>query len=258
MPKLLLAIALLCCPALAHAEDAAIARLFEASGIDGTLLIESAKTGRRFVHNQTRARQAFTAASTFKVLNTLIALEERAIAGKDGVFTWDGTQYEIAEWNRDQTLEHAFKVSCVWCYQQLARRVGAEKYPTYIRQAGFGQLHQPFDGVRFWLDGTLTISAEQQVAFLKRVAERQLPFKTSGYDTLRAIMLAEKTPSYRLYGKTGWAAGSTPQVGWYVGYVQTADDLWLFALNLDTRSTADLPVRQQLVMQALRAKGILD
>lgn len=258
MPKLLLAIALLCCSALAHAEDATIARLFDASGINGTLLIESAKTGQRFVHNQTRAQQAFTAASTFKVLNTLIALEEGAIAGKGGVFKWDGTPHEIAEWNRDQTLEHAFKVSCVWCYRQLARRVGAEKYPAYIQRAGFGQLHQPFDGTRFWLDGTLSISAEQQVAFLKQVAERQLPFTPHSYDTLQTIMLAEKTPSYRLYGKTGWATHSTPQIGWYVGYVQTAGDLWLFALNLDTRSAADLPLRQQLVKQALRAKGILD
>ena len=242
---------------VAHAEDASIAQLFSKAGINGTLLIESTKTGQRFVHNDARSKQAFTAASTFKILNTLIALEEGVIAGENSAIRWDGTQYEIADWNHDQTLESAFKVSCVWCYQELARRVGAEKYPAYLRQAQYGQLHEPFDGTQFWLDGSLTISAEQQVAFLKQVVNRRLPYRTSNYDTLKSIMLVEATPHYRLYAKTGWASRSTPGIGWYVGYVDVAEDTWLFALNLDTSSVVDLPLRKQITLDALRDKGIL-
>ncbi len=246
MPKLFIAISLLSLPFFAHAEDAAIARLFGKAGINGTLVIESIKTGQRFVHNGARSKQAFTAASTFKVLNTLIALEEGVIAEANSSIQWDGTHYEIADWNNNQTLESAFKVSCVWCYQALARRVGAAKYPAYLRQSQYGQLHEPFDGTQFWLDGSLTISAEQQVAFLKQVVERRLPYRASSYDTLKAIMLAEATPRYRLYAKTGWATRSTPGIGWYVGYVEVAEDAWLFALNIDTWSAADLPLRGQL------------
>lgn len=257
MPKLLVSIALLCFALFARAEDAAIAHLFKKAGINGTLLIESIKTGQRDIYNDARSKQAFTVASTFKVLNTLIALEEGVIAGADSTIRWDGTRYEIADWNHDQTLESAFKVSCVWCYQELARRVGAAKYPAYLRQAQYGQLHEPFDGTRFWLDGSLTISAEQQVAFLKQVVERRLPYHAGSYDTLKSIMLVEATPRYRLYAKTGWATRSMPGVGWYIGYVELAEDTWLFALNLDTRSAADLPLRKQLTLDALRAKGIL-
>ena len=108
----------------AHAEDADIARLFDEAGVDGTLVIESAETGQRYVHNEARAKQPFTAASTFKVLNTLIALEEGAIAGADEIIPWDNTRYEIEAWNRDQTLKSAFQVSCVWCYQWLAGGCG--------------------------------------------------------------------------------------------------------------------------------------
>jgi beta-lactamase class D len=220
-------------------------------------LIESTKTGKRFVHNDTRMHQAFAVASTFKVFNTLIALEEGVIAGANAVIPWDGIRYEIAAWNKDQTLESAFKVSCVWCYQALARRVGASKYPAYLHQAKYGQLSEPFDGAQFWLDGSLTISAEQQVAFLKQLVKRSLPYRESSYDILKTIMLEEATPGYRLYAKTGWAACTTPGIGWYVGYVETAGDTWLFALNLDSRSTADLPLRKQIAMNALQIKGIL-
>ncbi|KAA6181770.1 class D beta-lactamase [Thiohalocapsa marina] len=248
---------LLCCAGLAQAEDAAIAQLFNSAGVDGTLVIESVSSGERAVHNDARAEQAFIAASTFKVFNTLIAVEEGAIASADDTLHWDGTEHAFPDWNRDQTLATAFKVSCVWCYQELARRVGAETYPAYLRLAGFGQLREPFDGSRFWMDGALTISAEQQVAFLKQVVQRRLPFRASTYETLATIMLADATPDHRLYAKTGWSTRSTPGIGWYVGYVERAEDTWVFALNLDVHDASDLPLRRQLTLDALRAKGIL-
>jgi len=220
-------------------------------------LIESSKTGQRFIHNDARSKQAFAAASTFKVLNTLISLEEGVIAGADSTIRWDGTLYELADWNRDQTLETAFKVSCVWCYQELAQRVGAAKYPAYIRSSHYGELREPFDGTQFWLDGSLTISAEQQVAFLKQLVTGRLPFRASSYATLKSIMLTDKTPYYRLYAKTGWATRNAPAVGWYAGYVEVAEDIWLFALNIETRSAADLPLRKQTTLEAFRVKGIL-
>ena len=39
-------------------------------------------------------------------------------------------------------------------------------------------------------------------------------------------MVAEKKPRFSIYGKTGWAASAEPQVGWYVGYLETHDDVW--------------------------------
>ena len=49
-------------------------------------------------------------------------------------------------------------------------------------------------------------------------------------------MVAERNPDFSIYGKTGWAASAEPQVGWYVGYLETHDDVWFFALNMDIRS----------------------
>ena len=81
----------------------------------------------------------------------------------------------------------------------------AAKYAAYLGQAGYGQLRKPFDVSSFWLDGALTISAEQQVAFLKLVVQRSLPFSANAYETRRSIMLNDATPSYRLCAKIGWS-----------------------------------------------------
>jgi hypothetical protein len=112
--------------------------------------------------------------------------------------------------------------------------------PCHLARAGYGALAEPFDPVAFWLDGTLTISALEQVEFLRRVILRSYPYRDSSYTSLRRVMLAETGAQHRLFAKTGWAARWTPQIGWYIGYVETADATWIFDLNMDTRSAADL------------------
>ena len=97
------------------AEDSKIAELFARAGVDGTLILESVATGERLTHNEARATEPFIAASTFKVLNTLIAIENGVIASPESPIQWDGKAREIPAWNQDQTLRTAFQVSCVWC-----------------------------------------------------------------------------------------------------------------------------------------------
>ncbi len=253
---ILLLIALVCLPA--RAEDPAIAQLFAHYGLTGTMVISSLNTGQTFIHNEARAKQRFSPASTFKIPNTLIALETKAIQGKDDVLKWNGQHYNFPDWNHDQTLESAFKVSCVWCYQQMARRVGAKNYPKYLSKIDYGKLTQPFEVTTFWLDGSLQISAIEQIEFLKKVYRRTLPFSQTSFDTLRQIMLMEETPNHKLWAKTGWAARTTPQVGWYVGYVEKAKEVFFFALNIEVQNENELPLRQKLAREALQQKGIIE
>lgn len=239
------------------AENKDIAKLFTQEGVTGTMVISSLQSGQTFTHNDFRTNQRFTTASTFKILNTLISLEEKAILGKDDVFKWDGHIYSISNWNCDQTLESAFKVSCVWCFQELARRVGIEKYQSYLEKSSYGELHEPFNGETFWLDGSLTISAMEQVEFLKKVYQRTLPFSTSSYETLRKIMLLEQTPTFSIRSKTGLAGNIKPKIGWYVGYVETSNDVWFFATNMNVYDNKDLSLRLKLTREALQIKGVI-
>ena len=242
----------------AVAEDQVLAGLFSQHGMKGTIVISSLHNEKTFIYNEPRANLKFSTASTFKILNTLISLEEKAISGKDDVLKWDGHIYDFPDWNHDQTLESAFKVSCVWCFQELARRVGAEKYRNYLRESAYGELREPFVETTFWLDGSLQISAIEQVDFLKKVYLRTLPFNATSYETLRQIMLVEKTPAYTMWAKTGWATRVKPQAGWYVGYVETPKDVWFFATNIEIRDEKDLPLRQKLTRAALQAKGVIE
>jgi len=254
----LMAILAVLLPVLASADDLELAQVFSRKGVEGTIVISSLHSGQTYIHNTARANRRFSPASSFKVMNTLIAVEEKAMKGADDVFKWDGHLYDLPAWNHDQTLASAFKVSCVWCYQEIARRIGAEKYRVYLEQAKYGKLEDDFAPSSFWLDGSLQISAIEQVNFLKNVVQRRLSFNKSSYDTLREVMRVEAGPSYSLWAKTGLAIRVTPQIGWYVGYVETTSDSWIFALNMDIRNETDLPLRQELTREALQRKGVID
>lgn len=257
MSKYFISFLILLWSASAGAEDHILDKLFSQHGLNGTIVVSSLHSGQIFIHNNLRANQRFSTASTFKIMNTLIALEEKAVSGKDEVLKWDGRIYDFSDWNHDQTLESAFKVSCVCCFQELARQIGAEKYRSYLRMFAYGELGESFDETTFWLDRSLQVSALEQVDFLKNVHLRRPPFSASSYDTLRQIMLVDKTPAYSMWAKTGWATRVTPQVGWYVGYVETPKDVWFFATNIEVREKADLPFRQKLTRDALYAKGVI-
>ena len=80
---------LLVTPSLAAARDAVLAELFARKNIEGTLVLSSLQSEQTFVHNDERSNRRFAVASTFKILHSLIALEEKVATGKDHVI--DGT-----------------------------------------------------------------------------------------------------------------------------------------------------------------------
>lgn len=253
MLRLLLFIVLLG-PAVLRADS--LPEVLQRHGVHGTLLIASLDGKTEYLANAGRAGQPFPVASTFKIANSLIALQEGAIT-PDEVLVWDGQVHESGDWNRDQTLESAFRVSCVWCYQQLARRIGAQGYVRWLPRLGLGPLPSSFAVDRFWLDGTLQASARDQVRFLRRLLQGDLPFDAAHLRQLRLMMRADGGPGWTLYGKTGWAARAEPQIGWYVGYVEARDQVWLFALNMDISQREQLPLRQRLVREGLQAVQLL-
>jgi len=74
---------------------------------------------------------------------------------------------------------------------------------------------------------------------------------------LKKIMLVKETTAYSLRAKTGWARRVKVPHGWYVGYVEAAGKVWFFANNILIRSKADLKLRQQLILEALKLKKII-
>ena len=253
--KLLFTLSLVCS---LWAEDANIAKLFENETIEGTMLIESLDGKERYVYNDARAQTPLLPASTFKIPNTLIALQEDVV-NADSLIMWDGVERSVRAWNQDQTLKSAFKSSCVWCYQLFARHIGFETYTNYLKKLHYGNEKTGSNVERFWLDGELRITAHEQIAFLKKLYSNDVPFRQEHIDLLKSIMIDEHGKGYVLRAKTGWAVPKDAEHhGWYVGYVESSKGVYFFATNLIIDSFDELPLRKLMTIEALREKGILE
>ena len=235
------------------AWDKEVEEVFKKYKVEGTIVIESLNKKKINIYNDKRASELFSPASTFKIPHSLIALNE-GIVKKDSVIVWDKKIREYESWNKDQILLTAFKSSCVWCYQEFASKIGVEKYKKYLKELNYGNKKIGDDVTRFWLDESLEITTFEQIKFLKRFYTNNLPFKIEDINLLKEIMIDEKNENYTIRAKTGWEW----KYGWYVGYVETKDDVWFFATNIDTKSKDDLPKRKAITLEALKIKGIIN
>ncbi|MHC1775107.1 MAG: class D beta-lactamase [Lentimicrobium sp.] len=229
---------------------------FKEAGVDGTFVLLNLKTGDYFIFNKKRSEKRFLPASTFKIMNTLIALESKSISSIDEEFYWDGTARSYEAWNKDLSVREAFRVSAVWVYQEMARRTGREKIEEWMVNCNYGNMKTGPEIDRFWLDGETAISAQEQVLFLQSLYREELPFSIDVQQKVKDLMLADSAGDKRLYAKTGWAARVKHQIGWYVGFVENGDDAWIFALNIDINKEEDTRYRIEITREILDAEGI--
>jgi len=216
------------------------------------MIIISDDSEEIYLYNKARLQEGFIPASTFKIANTLIALEENIIS-TDTIYKWDGVQREYPAWNQDQTLKSAFDTSCVWCYQGVAKKIGEEKYRTHLKKLGYGNQKPTPELTTFWLNGDLRISSMQQIDFLKQIFHEDLPYRSENIRLLKQVMLQEKTPRYTLSAKTGFSLNT----GWYVGYITVAGKTWFFATNIEINNMKELELRKKLTIEALKARSII-
>ena len=226
-------------------------KLFEQHGVTGAFAARDTGTNDQAIVLQADKRRV--PASTFKIANSLIALETGVVADADTVIPYGGKPQPIKSWQQDMSMRDAIRISNVPIYQELARRVGSERYREWLVKLGYGNRRTGEDVERFWLDGPLAISPLEQVDFLARLIRDELPASVDNQQTVRDLVHVETSDRGKLHAKTGWSIATEPQTGWWVGWVEREDTTIAFALTIDMASRADAGKREALGRALLRA-----
>jgi len=194
---------------------------------DGVAVILDVNSSERTVFG-TRADERLHPCSTFKILNSMIALDTHVVKDENETIKWDGVVRSYQVWNKDHTMRSAIAVSTVWFYQELARRIGVKRMQASVLKAKYGNENTSKNLTDFWLgEGSLKISPNEQVDFLLRLVRGDLPFSKRAMETTKDILTLEKHNNYRLAGKTG----SCSATGWFVGFIE-ANTSKVFAFNI--------------------------
>lgn len=250
-------------PSAAAPSDAALAAILPAQA---AMVVLDTATGRHVRLNPGQAARPLPPCSTFKIPNTLIALAAGAVTLDDHFMARDAerdprTDFWSDAWDRDQDLPSALRRSTVWYYQELARRVGPAEMQRQLDRLGYGNRDISGGIDRFWLGGSLRISADDQVAFLRRLHAGEFAVPEPHLALLREGLLQEEAAGRALYAKTGacTVAGSDDDwVGWWVGWIDRPEGPAFFALNLTGASYREIADRRiPLARAVLGELGLL-
>jgi beta-lactamase class D len=258
--RALLTVTVLLAAAPAVAQD--LSKHFQ--GIDGTFVLLDGQTGAYTRWNAARADRRFAPCSTFKIPNTAILLETGAAPDPEFVVKYDPALKASREaWRQDHTLRTAYRESVLWYYHALAKKAGLPAETRLVKQFGYGNADTS-GGVAnagpFWIDGSLRISANEQVAFLKRLHDDRLGLSERVSRQTKEIMVAEQTPQWTLRAKTGACQpqGEAEVTLWYVGYVEKPAGVWYFALELGDKAYDPLMAQRVPKARAILADlGVL-
>ncbi|MBN2342559.1 MAG: class D beta-lactamase [Deltaproteobacteria bacterium] len=231
-------------------------------GTNGTFVFYDMQRDMRLVHNEARANTPFSPCSTFKIPHSLIALDTGVASGPGQPIAWDKQKYPeepwwdsmLAQnglhWDRDHSLATAFANSCVWYYKETAKKIGADRMKSYLIKFNYGNRDISSGIDSFWLGGSLKISANAQVDFLHRFLRNDLGLKKKTVIDARQVFEVKRVDNRVLYAKTGGGEN----IGWYVGFIETPDNQYLFAFNmpgvfkdtLHTRITKSMAILAEL------------
>jgi beta-lactamase class D len=227
-------------------------------GVDGAFAGYDVVSARLYLVNAPRAQKRLNPASTFKIANSLIALETGVVRDENEIIAYHSeTPPLIKEWARDMSMREAIKLSNVPIYQELARRIGLARYHEWLARLSYGNAETGAIVDRFWLDGPLAISAVEETHFVAALAQRKLPMSDRSQNIVRDILKYETVGDRTIYAKTGWCRSCQPQIGWWVGWVEHGGGVFAFALNINIVSPDDLDKRIPVAKALLSKLGVI-
>jgi len=214
----------------------------------GTIVVYDQQSDTYTIFNEKRAAIRYSPFSTYKIPNSIIALEMKVVSDTEQIINWDKQKYPVENWwpetwYGEHNLKSAIKFSVVPVYRHIATIIGDEKMKYYIQGFNYGNKDISSGIDNFWLNGSLKISAFEQIEFLKKFFNSRLNISIETTQLVKSILIQEKTERYKLSAKTG--AGYIDQdqnlaLGWYVGYLEKDDNVYFFALNIEGRSFSEI------------------
>lgn len=207
-----------------------------ADAATGTMLVEEGNCSERY-----------TPASTFKVPLALMGYDTGFLKDatapvlqfREGYPDWGGDN-----WKRPVDPTRWMKYSVVWYSQLMAQSLKEKGLHDYAVKFDYG--NADFSGdpgkdnglERAWIASSLKISPLEQVAFLRRLVNRDLPVSDHAYDmTMQIVEKTELQEGWIAQGKTGMAypraADGTFDYehpwGWYIGWATKGERTIVFA-----------------------------
>ena len=226
-------------------------------GYDGCFALYDSRENQWLLYNKKQCAQRTAPESTYKIYSALLGLENKIITPDSTFMAWDGRPHAIGQWNKDQTLASAMQDSVNWYFQELDKRAGTEAMKEFYAGLGYGNQDFSNDSSSLWLGSSLKISAIEQVELLRKLYHNEYHFSPENIQAVQNSIKLEEKPGGTLYGKTGTGnIDGENRNGWFIGYVETAQNTYFFATNIHSEANAGGQAASSITLEILREWGI--
>jgi beta-lactamase class D len=190
--------------------------------------------------------QLISPASTFKIPLSLMGYDSGYLTSLDLPELPFRADYPVslASHKHETSPAYWMKNSVVWFSQVLTEWLGMKRLINYVDAFDYGNKDLSGDPgmnnglTRAWLSSSLKITPLQQLAFLQKLLNRELPVKEEAYEfTERLLKQDAAVDTYDVYGKTGSVVSPVDknnvkqgdrQYGWFIGWVRKHDKNIIF------------------------------
>ena len=230
--------------------------IIDSNNVKGSILIYDLKKDTYYSNDFKWSKVGRLPASTYKIPNSIIALETNIVENDSTLFKWNGEKRAYKSWEQDLILKNAFHYSCVPCYQEIARKIGEKRMNTYLTKLKYMDMKVDAKNIDlFWLEGKSIINQFQQIDFLKRFYKSELKISKRTEEIMKKMMIVQEKENYKLSGKTGLSVRNGNYNGWFVGYLESKETTYIFATNVSPKEKTDIKLfpklRKKITLKAL-------
>lgn len=223
----------------------------------GSFVLYDQSADRWNIYNMDHASTRVSPNSTYKIYDALLGLESGIITPEHSTFTWNGEPYPFNSWEADQDLTSAIHNSVNWYFQAIDSQAGFEAVRTFLQTINYGNQNTGTNLNLYWTDFSLKISPIEQVELLQDFYQNNFHFDSKNIQAVKKALLLSTTSSGSLYGKTGTGRVNGKDVnGWFIGYIETANNTYYFATNIQSSSDATGSQATEITESVLSNLGI--
>lgn len=241
-------------------------------GLNGAAVFYDAAQGQYRIYNEELAAVRRSPCSTFKIISSLIAMENGIIEPADSTRAWSGEIFWNEKWNTDLAFEQAFRESCVWYFREVIDEIGQELMEEELHKLQYGNCDiSDWEGrlntnnnnralTGFWIESSLAISPKEQTEVMERIFGEDSVYAGQTKEELKQVMAVTgpDDTEISIYGKTGMGKEQGIVVdAWFTGFMESAKGKIYFCIYLgrtDDRNVSST-VAKEIAVQICREIG---
>jgi len=215
--------------------DSSIVKMMDSAGVVGSFALLENGTGKFTIANLSHYKDsASSPLSSFFILPTLIALDKGII------------NHNQASWMSMDSTAY---------YQNIITQLGRQDILKIIDSIKYGKGVVSANMNEFWKDGSLKITADEQLGLIKRAYFKELPFQKRSQEIFKKMMVKEENSNYKL--SYLHATDSLTNNSWVLGFEEENTHIYFFVLHTTAKTATASNNTVVLLKKILLEQGFL-